>query len=247
MNYRDEVMKLVRVDVKKAVDAVRAAYNDKSVSEDILGSITGILFDASARDGVPFVIEFVTRYPGSLHLMRVICADIYNNNKNYDAAIFHARLYLRLVKDNKLLEREDVPLILKHGIARAFSALADGYAGIGAYDYAIRVLQYALRYVKMDELSRVIRATIDEYAGKRTNPEAQAQNGMWEAFFKSGSGMSDVLAYCDAQRLPELAKRVELIEGSFRFNSRHVVDDSEILQIVNEISGESKKSGYILL
>lgn len=246
IDYRAEVRKAIADDIRKAVEIAHAAFNDTSINEDTLANIAGMIFDISAKDGVELVIEFVNRFPNSLHLMRVICADICNNNIKYDQAIYHARLYLRLAKEAGILDKKDIHIVLKHGIARAFSALADGYAGIGAFSYAIRVLKYSLNFVTEEELEQVIRNAITEYEQKLQLVEISKFNMQWESFFKSGDGAAELIQYCSDKNMPEMAKRIELIDGNFRFNRNHTVDDSEILQVVNTIADDKKESGYLL-
>jgi len=65
------------------------------------------------------------------------------------------------------------------------------------------------------------------------DPSNKATNEKWNAFFASGTGADALYEACTSKGFPILAKRVDLLDGNFRFNPKFEVGETELYLLVN--------------
>jgi len=170
----------------------------------------------------------------SLHIPRVYLADLHALSRRYDIASYHARIYLRQCKDNGKLKNIQSSQIVREGVSRAFLLLTSVYTEIGARSYSERVLRFALKYSLSEKYKDHINKELRRLEEEKQNSSNRELNNQWEQFFLDGSYRIDLYKMCISKKSPLLAKRVDLWEGNFRYNSEFSIDEEEILTLVLE-------------
>ena len=70
------------------------------------------------------------------------------------------------------------------------------------------------------------------------DPANKTTNERWNAFFANGSGADSLYEMCMSTGFPIMARRVDLLDGNFRFNSRFQVGESE-MYLLAEVTREN--------
>ena len=68
--------------------------------------------------------------------------------------------------------------------------------------------------------------TLDTELKLETNSALDAK---WEAFFSDGSNYTELYNICKTSQFPQLAKRIELLDGNYKFDPSFKVDEAEML------------------
>lgn len=177
---------------------------------------------------------FIGRFPDSISPVKVEMAVFLAESGRPDAGTQLAREYLRVVRDGGYLPRlADMP-IARRGAAKAFLALTAATTHAGARAYSRRVLAHAKTLGVPPEFPAIYDAEIARLDTELADPANASQNDLWEAFFATGAHADVLHRVCLALDCPMLARRVDLIEGRFRFDagSRYRVGIDEIFELV---------------
>ena len=174
-----------------------------------------------------------SRYPASLHLPRIYLADNLARAGRFDDATEQARRYLRLAKDAGILEKLTNTRILRHGVSHAFLLLTSAYTELGARSYSEGVLRHALQFDLVPDFASKIQQELARLAVEMRDPSNKATNEKWNAFFANGSGADGLYEACTSRGFPVLAKRVDLLDAHFRFNSKFEVGEAELYLLVD--------------
>ena len=216
----------------------RQAFDDPTADEGKLAWIVAVADEKGVPSAAGFLEIFVNRYPASLHLPRIYLADTLARAGRFDDSTEHARRYLRLAKDSGVFENLGNTRILRHGVSHAFLLLTAAYTELGARSYSEGILKHALHFDLLPDFIANIKQELARLAVEMRNPSNKATNEKWNAFFANGSGADALYEACTNRGFPILAKRVDLLDGNFRFNPQFKVGETELYLLV-EVTNEN--------
>jgi hypothetical protein len=174
--------------------------------------------------------------------VRLYWAETLIANGQVDEGSQQARLYLRLARETKWLDRIEETKNVRNGVTRAFCDLTSVYISAGARGYAIRVLQEGLRYQLQEDLRHLYAEDIQKAELELRTPAHQSLNEKWEEFFRSGKNAASLFDHCTKLGYKHLATRVDLLEGEFRFGDITELPADEIYKIIFY----DEKGGWVL-
>jgi hypothetical protein len=219
-------------DADGAVAAAKAAFADASAAEEDLAMVAGIVYEAGLSPAFEVLPRFCDRFPESLHIIRAYLANLLERMGDFDAASDEARRYLCLVRDSTAWPVLHETGLIETGVAGSFAVLTVAYRKIGARSYCLRVLDWALKQSMSEAGKNVVRQEAAAIHGELADPAAAEVNRRWEEFFAGKGPIPPDLWETAQKAAPGLSKRLELIEGNFKFNGDYRCDDAEILQQV---------------
>ena len=246
LDYKKEIIEsLQRNDLKKTEELANSAFNVEPENEYLLAFVATIVFENLILErqivsSANLIFQFVEKFPNSLYPIRIYFSDLLIRQKNYDAAATEARIYLRVALDNNQFKKPYNETI-KDTIGRAFYFLTTAYTDLGAKDYSKRILNYALEYAT-PHWTEVYKQELLQLDNELKNQETKEINIKWEQFFESGVFANDLYNLCISKGFNDMAKRVDLLEGHFRFDKNFKIDKSEVLKL---IYGD-EKNGFVL-
>ena len=238
-SYEDRINRaLANQQLGEVEQLARQAFEDPKADEGNLAWVAAVADEKGVPSASEFLELFVNRYPASLHLPRIYLADSMARAGRFDEASEHARRYLRLAKDAGILGKLSNTRILRHGVSHAFLLLTSAYTELGARSYSEGVLKHALQFDLVPDFVSKMRQELARLAAEMREPPHKAINEQWNAFFANGSGADGVYEVCTSKGFPIMAKRVDLLDGHFRFNAQFEVGDTELYLLVN-VTGEN--------
>ncbi|HEY5810808.1 MAG TPA: hypothetical protein VIT67_22750 [Povalibacter sp.] len=211
----------------------RQAFADPAADEGNLAWVAAVTEEKVVPSAPEFLESFVSRYPASLHLPRIYLAGNLARAGRFDEATEQARRYLRLAKDAGIFANLGSTRILRHGVSHAFLLLTAAYTELGARSYSEGVLKHALHFDLEPDFAQKIQQELARLAVEMRDPSNRASNQRWNAFFSKGTGADDLYEACTSRGFPILAKRVDLLDGHFRFNAQFTVGESELYLLVD--------------
>ena len=233
-SYEDRINEALKSNQPGEVEKLaRQAFDDPAADEGNLAWVAAVADEKGVPSASEFLELFVSRYPASLHLPRIYLADSLVRAGRFDEGSEHARRYLRLAKDSKIFEKLGSTRILRHGVSHAFLLLTAAYTELGARSYSEGVLKHALHFDLVPDFVDKIRQELGRLAVEMRDPSNKATNEKWNAFFASGTGADALYEACTSRGFPILAKRVDLLDGNFRFNPKFEVGETELYLLVN--------------
>ncbi len=219
---------------RKAASIARKAFTNKKTEEHVLAWIASSMYEREISSAFDLLEIFVDRFPNSLHLPRVYLADILCRASRFDHATDLARYYLRLAKDSDVFPTLSTKRILQEGVSRSFLLLTSAYTTLGARSYSKRLLQYGLSYELADRWKEIIKNELLQLDSEVKQIQHADFDKKWELFFNSGAGANELYQKCNDEGFPRMAKRVDLLETNFRFNSSFKANTDEVLLLVIE-------------
>lgn len=220
---------LLKSDEVGALKAAESAFADETSTEGTLAWIAAALYERGVVPGFKLLEAFIERFPDSLHLPRVYFADLLARSSRFDAATDCSRIWLRCASDAGVLAKPLQAGILREGVGKSFLLITSAYTDMGARSYSHRVLTRALSHSLGPKWEAILR---EEMARLQTELEESANRQAdldWEAFFERGKNADSLFRRCKERGYPLLAKRVDLLEGSFRFDAGFKVGEREFL------------------
>lgn len=234
-NYEERIRAaLVDKNFQEAEKTARQAFADSKVDEHVLAWCAASIYERQVESAFDLLGEFVNRYPHSLHLPRVYLADILSRNSHFDQASAHARHYLRLARDAGLLPDLLDKRIAREGVSRSFLLLTSAYTTLGARSYSQRVLEQSQQYALVDRWKSIVEQELEQLTKELESPDLAALNKIWQDFFATGQGADFLFKKCSDEGFPIMAKRLDLLEGNFKFNPTFQVDDEELFLCIVE-------------
>ena len=234
-SYEDRIREaLAERLLTRAESVAREAFSDENAEEHVLAWVAASMYEREIPTAFDLLEKFVIRFPNSLHLPRVYLADILSRASRFDQTTDLARYYLRLAKDANLLLGLTSKRIVQDGVSRSFLLLTSAYTTLGARSYSKRILQFGLDYELADRWKEIIKKELLQLDSELQQSEQANLDQEWEGFFSSGGGAEHLYKKCNDEGFPLMAKRVDLLETNFRFNSSFKVDTSESLMLVIE-------------
>jgi hypothetical protein len=236
-SYEDRINQALKSSQPGEVERLaRQAFADSSADEGNLAWVAAVAEENGVPSALEFLGSFVNRYPASLHLPRIYLADNLARAGRFDEATEHARRYLRLAKDSGVFEKLGTTRILRHGVSHGFLLLTAAYTEIGARSYSEGVLKHALHYDLVPDFAKMIQQELARLATEMRDPSNAPTNERWNGFFTNGGGADGLYEMCKGKGFPILAKRVDLLEGNFRYNAQFRVGEAEMYLLVNVTS-----------
>jgi hypothetical protein len=241
MDYRKEIIEqLQKNDLKKVEELANTVFKVESENENLLAFAAAIIFNNEILSSANLIFDFVEKFPHSLHPIRVYLADLLTRQKNYDAVTTEARIYLRIALENGQFKNPSND-IMRDSIGRSFYFLTCAYTDLGARDYSKRILKYAFEYATPHWAENYKKELLQLDEELQTQ-EAFEINKKWEQFFENGSSADELYDLCIQKKFNDMAIRIDLLEGQFRFNNDFKVDKSEILKLIYG----TDKEGFVL-
>jgi outer membrane protein assembly factor BamD (BamD/ComL family) len=223
---------LDRGDKDAAEAAARAAFKDRSNGESLLAWIAANMYEGDVRPAFELLEDFVNRFPNSLHLPRVYMSDVLSRADRFDQATDHARVYLRQAQEVGALANLAEHRFVQQGASRAFLLVTAAYTELGARSYSKRVLQYARQFAIAENWIETVAKEQLRLDDELKESDNKIVDDKWERFFSTGNGIETLYTICAQRKFPLMAKRLELIEESFRSNANFQVGEQEILLLV---------------
>ena len=243
VRYEDRINAAIKESKPQDAEKVaRRAFADTKAEESILAWAAASMYENGIASAFDLLEEFVSRYPNSLHLPRVYLADLLSRASRFDETTDFARYYLRLAKDSGAFRELSIKPILREGVSRSFLLLTSAYTTLGARSYSKRVLENSFRFSLEERWKEAIGKELEQLDRELLQPELASLDNSWEAFLSSGIGAGELFKRCNCAGFPLMAKRIDLLEGNFRFNPSFTVDENESLLIILE----SKNKEFVL-
>lgn len=107
--------------------------------------------------------------------------------------------------------------------------MTSAYTELGARSYSVRVLDVAKR-ISPAAAAQYFDPELVRLKEELHDSENQKRDSLWEEFFSSGSNIDQLYKLTEAY--PLMQRRIDLIEGQFRFNSEFKVEEEEIFWIL---------------
>lgn len=232
----------------EVIDELRA-YNAEPNEITKLADITGwALLCAKDRPSAnigELFNWFMEKYPFSLSPVRVEFAANMAAQEKYDLATHIAHGYLHDVKRMGGLRMLDRVAIVRRGVGDAFLILTAAYTYPGARSYSLRVLEHASRLPLLPGILAQYQKEMANLHDELKDERNQKIDAVWERFY-SGQGADvarKLMEWCDKNKYPLMAQRIELIDGQFRFDRNFRADENEIYAAVVRIG---KDGPYML-
>jgi hypothetical protein len=245
-NIKKEILDaLDKKDFEKIKKLSIKTFEKEPDNEDLLAFICGVIFENQIYDLNDLFFKFRDKFPFSLHPVRVFISELLTHVKKYDDATTESRFYLRTALENKQLESPHNEII-KSFVGRAFYLTTCAYTEMGARDYAKNVINYANTILSdkwhNEHWNKVYADEIKALDKELENEENIVINNKWNDFFKTGANANELYDLCTEKDFKDLARRVDLIESNFRFNTEFEVGISEIFMLIYE----GEEEGYLL-
>jgi len=173
---------------------------------------------------------FLKEYPRATMPVRVEYARFLASTKEEDAATAIVREYLRDIRDRGWLEKLNDTHFSRLGAGQAYLLLTSIYTILGARSYSKRVCEHALKFPFLSTHLARYNEEIKTLNTELADSENAEKDRIWEEFFL-GQGSQHLVTlqqWCHAKEASTLARRLELIDGLFRFNPSFKVDEKEI-------------------
>ncbi len=175
---------------------------------------------------------FMEQFPESVLPVKIEYADYLAGNGNFDEATQIAREYLRLITDSGHIENLEEFTNVRAGASKAFLLLTAAYTESGARSYSRRVLEYASGYPLHPSFLARYQVELERLRDELQDEGNRQLNETWESFFQDGTHADELCELCQQRDCPMLARRVDLLEGNFRFKRGFGVGTEGILWLV---------------
>ena len=206
-------------------------------NEHLLAFVAAIMYEKDIRSRFKLLAEFVERFPHSLHAVRIYLANLLGRDNKPDMATTEARIYLRFARDNGQFEK---PLnqIVASAFQWGFLLLTSAYTMLGARSYSLRVLKYASQFANAKWQANYALET-ETLNNELKDADKLALDNKWEAFFTDGSHAEILYKHCTDAGFHDMAKRVDLLEGNFRYNGGDFkIDEKEMFLLIFHSEGK---------
>jgi hypothetical protein len=187
---------------------------------------------------------FLSLNPQLIHPAQISLAACRANVRDEDTATELARDYVRKFLTSSSALNLSKDSFLAHVLGRGFLLMTSIYTVIGARSYSLRILQKALELQISDSMRAHIQneiSTLNLELGMG-NPGISPYDQKWEAFFTNGSHYEELARLCTNAGARRLARRLELLEGNFRFQAGFKVLPDEMFQQIVAVGGDENVS-----
>lgn len=208
----------------------------------------GIL--VAVESGLPCAGEygcwFMEQFPDSVLPVKIEFAEHLAGQGRYDDATRLAREYVRLITDSGHIDDLEEFANVRAGASKAFLLLTAAYTETGARSYSQRILNFASQFRLLPAFEARFEEEIHRLQDELIDDEHRERDEMWENFFRTGSHADELYKHCQKLGCPILARRVDLLEANFRFQSNFALDTAEILQLVVDAESDSRPAQLLV-
>jgi hypothetical protein len=193
-----------------------------------------------------FLPWFLNEYPNSVMPVAVTYAEYLSGTEDHDNATVHARHYLSVLNRVGGFDRIAGNRNMRIGASSAFLILTDAYTHCGARCYSQKILQHASRMPLESSLLESYRKEMARLDEELKDDQNAKINHVWKSFFENRQYASKLITWCESKKCMTLAKRIELLEAQFRFQSEFRIDEREMFLEVCEAPLPDGKTVFIL-
>lgn len=237
-DYKEKLIQAYNTNNTTAINQIAEEAFRVSKDEDLLAFVAGSMYDQKISTCPTYLTKFIDLFPNSLHGIRIFRAHILSSQNKHDMVSTEARIYLRIIVDMDKLNTDSK--IIQDSLSSGFLLLTSSYTQNGARSYSIRVLELASKFTT-DYWKQIYKEEIERLNQELLDSENKIQDEKWEAFFKFGYNADELYYNSKNNGYPDLAQRIDLLEGNFRFNKDFKIDNNEIFRIVY-----GNGNGYLL-
>ncbi len=192
-----------------SISELQTAFAETPGDEDHLANLCGRAFEEQVPGVFSFLLNFLERFPHSLHPLRAFVANILSGEGHFDSASNEARIYLRTLKDHNQLQSTNP--MLQEGLARCILPATAAYTEVGARSYSLRIIHWGSTLIKEPYWQ-------DIYSKENALLQEELQDSArldldqkWEAFFADGSNAELLHALCLEKGFEALAQRISIL------------------------------------
>lgn len=215
-------------DTEQQVAILQKALNEHGFKSAIMSDLAL----AVANHGLPYIAfleAFCDENAETPHGAEIKLADFYAGLDKLDETTARARRFVskfRGTDSEKNLSKHPTLLTM---FARCYLLMTAAYTRLGARSYSKRLLSKAISLGLPQAFEDRMKNEIQLLDSELKTDKNLALDKKWEEFYQTGTNYSELYELCKAQQYPQMAKRIELIEGQFRFDSNFKVEESEML------------------
>lgn len=215
-------------DSEQQVAILQKALNEHGFKSSVMSDLAL----AVANHNLPyinFLEAFCDENAETPHGAEIKLADYYAGLDKLDETTARARRFISKFRGTETEKTLSEHPVLVTMFARCYLLMTAAYTRLGARSYSKRILNKAISLQlpkAFDDRMRKEIQTLDTELKIESN---LALDTKWEAFFSSGANFSELHEICKSSQYPQLAKRIELLEGHFKFDSNFKIDESEML------------------
>lgn len=192
---------------------------------------------------ISFLEAFCDENAETPHGAEIKLADFYAGLDKLDETTSRARRFVSKFRGTEVEKNISAHPVLLTMFARCYLLMTAAYTRLGSRSYSQRLLtkaiQMGLPKAFEDRMNSEI-LTLNNELKIETNLSLDKK---WEEFYATGANYDELHELCIRSQYLQMAKRIELLEGKFRFNVDFKIDDSEVLMDIfafrNEKDGES--------
>ncbi len=215
-------------DSEQQVAILQKALNEHGFKSAVMSDLAL----AVANHNLPyinFLEAFCDENAETPHGAEIKLADYYAGLDKLDETTARARRFISKFRGTETEKNLSEHPVLVTMFARCYLLMTAAYTRLGARNYSKRILNKALTLQLPKAFEDRIRKEVQTLDTELKIESNLALDTKWEAFFTNGFNYSELHEICKASQYPQLAKRIELIEGHFKFDSNFKVDETEML------------------
>ncbi len=215
-------------DSEQQIAILQKALNEHGFKSAIMSDLAL----AVANHNLPyinFLEAFCDENAETPHGAEIKLADFYAGLDKLDETTARARRFVSKFRGTETEKNLSQHPVLATMFARCYLLMTAAYTRLGARSYSKRILNKAISLQlpkAFEERMKKEIQTLDTELKLETNSALDAK---WEAFFSDGSNYTELYNICKTSQFPQLAKRIELLDGNYKFDPSFKVDEAEML------------------
>lgn len=215
-------------DSEQQVAILQKALNEHGFKSNIMSELALSVANYNLPY-ISFLEAFCDENADIPHGAEIRLADFYAGMDKLDETTARARRFLSKFRGTEVEQNLSTHPVLLNMFARCYLLMTAAYTRLGARSYSKRILNKAIRLnlpKSFEDRMKSEIQTLDRELKAEANLERDRK---WEDFFANGVHYQELYDLCRSQQYPQMAKRIELLEGNFRFNPDFKIDESEML------------------
>lgn len=234
-NYIEQFEQAIKSkDQKQQIAILQKALEETGIESEVMSELAG----AVASYNLPFIqfLEaFCNAIPNVPHIAEVRLADYYASTNRLDDATARARQFLSKLRGTEIEKDPAAHPFFHKLMVRAYLLMTAAYTQLGARSYSQRILFKGIALNPPEPFLDRVSNEIQTLQAELKDQHAAELNAKWEEFFQHGANYDEVYNLAQKNNFPNLARRLEILEGNFRFNTEFVITDAEILMDVFQV------------
>lgn len=231
-NYISEFETAIKSNNKEQqVLILKKAFEEKGFKSEVMHELAG----AIASYNLPYISlleAFCDANPNVPHIAEIRLADYYAGIQRMDEATARARQFLSKLRGSELEKNPYSNPFFHSLMLRAYLLMTAAYTQLGARTYSHRLIEKALALNPTEAFDSKLKNEIQNLDTELQDESAATIDQKWENFFASGENFDELHELCLNNGFPQMARRLDLIHGNFKFKPGFKVDDAEMLMDV---------------